>query len=406
MIEDGALTIVRLGAQGDGIAETPDGPRFLPFALPGERVRESSDGKLEILSPPSPDRVAPVCRHFGICGGCVAQHMRDDLYSEWKRGIVVEAFRQRGLAPKIASLARVPTGSRRRAVLTAHGQGPNVTLGYHRRRSHDLFDLEECPVLQPGIVAAVPGLRALAGTLAAREARITALATPAGLDVAIEAKGTRPVPRTAALLARGAAQHRLARLTLNGDAIAERAAPDLPLGVARVRVPPGAFVQAVEAAQDVMVRLVTEATTGARRVADLFCGVGTFSLALARTARVLAVDHDSPSLAALDAAARHTQGLKPIETKARDLFREPLSAKELAGFDALVFDPARAGARAQAAELAHAKAKRIVAVSCNPATLAADVRLLVDGGYRIEEVTPIDQFLYSHHVEAVAVLTR
>ena len=405
MAEEGPLTIARLGAQGDGIADTADGPRFVPFALPGERVRQHEDGSVDILSSPSPDRIPPACRHFGTCGGCVAQHMRDPLYDAWKHAIVTEAFRQRGLAPAIDPLVRVAAGSRRRAVFTAHRQGSSVTLGYHRRRSHDLFDVAECPVLQPVIVAALPGLRALIGALAARDARLTVLATPAGLDVAIEAKA-RAAPQTAALLARHAAQHRLARLVLNGDTIAQRAAPDVPLGGSSVRVPPGAFVQAVEAAQDAMVALVIEATAGAKRVADLFCGVGTFSLALARTARVLAVDHDSSSLLALESAARHTQGLKPIETKMRDLFREPLSAKELAGFDAVVFDPARAGARAQAAEIARSAVKRIVAVSCNPATLAADARLLVDGGYRLERVTPIDQFLYAPHVEAVAVLSR
>ena len=137
------VDIVGLGARGDGIAETPAGPLYVPFALPGERVRTTGEGLPQLASPPSGKRRAPVCRHFGTCGGCVAQHMGAELYARWKRGIVVEAFRQRGLEPEIAPLVRVPTRSRRRAVLTARREGTRTVLGYHRRRSHDLFDLEE-----------------------------------------------------------------------------------------------------------------------------------------------------------------------------------------------------------------------------------------------------------------------
>jgi 23S rRNA (uracil1939-C5)-methyltransferase len=171
-----------------------------------------------------------------------------------------------------------------------------------------------------------------------------------------------------------------------------------------VNPPPGAFVQAVGVAEAEMVRLVLAATTKAKRVADLFCGFGTFTFPLARRARVLAVDHEEVSIAALASAARRAQGLKPIETKVRDLVNMPLSAKELEGFDAVVFDPARPGAEEQAEELARSKVRTVVAVSCNPGTLARDVRALIDGGYTLERVTPIDQFLFSHHVEAVAVL--
>src|SRR5262245_6768265 len=161
----------------------------------------------EIIGPVSPDRRAPICRHFGICGGCVAQHMRDQLYADWKRGIVVEAFRQRGLTPEIGPLLRVPPGSRRRAVLTCQRTGHAVTLGYHRRRSHDLFDLAECPVLVPGIVAALPGLRAIAGLLPTGETRFTVLATPAGFDVSVEGKLRALSPKAAAGLARISAEY-------------------------------------------------------------------------------------------------------------------------------------------------------------------------------------------------------
>jgi 23S rRNA (uracil1939-C5)-methyltransferase len=404
------LEIAALGAQGDGIAETAAGRVYVPFALPGERVEAGAGGEPRLLSQPSPDRVAPLCRHFGVCGGCVAQHMGERLYAEWKRGIVIAALGQHGLAPAVGPLHRMPPASRRRAVLTARRevrQGGRIVLGYHRRRSPDLVGIEECPVLLPRMVAELPGLRAIAAALPAPETRLTVLATPAGLDVAVEAGRGRLAPSAAAEIARIAAQHRLARVAVDGEVVVKRAAPLLETAAgASIAVPPGAFVQAVEKAERLMAGLVAEAAGKARRIADLFCGVGTFTFALAARARVLALDRDPAAIAALTASARRAQGLKPVEARVRDLFLAPLSPKELEGFDAVVFDPPRAGARAQAQQLARAGVPTVVAVSCDPGTLARDARLLVDGGYAIESVTPIDQFLFSAHVETLAVLRR
>jgi 23S rRNA (uracil1939-C5)-methyltransferase len=398
------LQITRLGAQGDGIAETEAGPRYVPFALPGERVEPGGGPRL--LSAPSAERATPLCRHFGTCGGCVAQHMNQRLYGAWKHDIVAAAFRQRGLMPTIAPLSRVPPGTRRRAVLTARREGKRIVLGYHRRRSIELIDIKECPVLLEGIVAKLAALRAIAAALPPPELRLTVLWTPGGLDIAAEAGMGRVHPAAVADIGRIAAAHRLARVAVDGETVIELAAPRLTAGGADVHVPPGTFVQAVEEAEETMARLVSAAVGKARRVADLFCGIGTFAFHLARRARVLAVDRNEAAVAALTAGARRTHGLKPIEAKVRDLFREPLSATELEPFDAVVFDPPRAGALSQARQLARSKVGTIVAVSCDAGTLARDARLLVDGGYAIERVTPIDQFLFSAHIEAVAVLRR
>lgn len=405
MPDEEALDIVALGAQGDGIAETMQGPRYVPFALPGERVRVTGNGVPELVSAPSADRVAPICRHFGICGGCVAQHMGGALYADWKRGIVVEAFRQRGLDPDIAPLVSVPPASRRRAVLTARRTGVEVVLGYHRRASHDIFAMEECPVLAPGIVRQLAGVRALADAFPGREVRITVLHTSSGLDIAVAAQagGT---PALAARLARIAAEHGFARITVSDETIVQRSRPTLDFDGVALAPPPGVFLQAVHQAEDAMVVRVRDAAGKAKRVADLFAGVGTFTFALARRARSLALDSDARAIAALGEAARHAQGLKPIEVRVRDLFRDPLSPRELDAFDAVVFDPPRAGAKAQAEALAASRVATVIAVSCNPATLARDARALVNGGYRIDSVTPIDQFLYSVHVEVVAVFRR
>jgi 23S rRNA (uracil1939-C5)-methyltransferase len=400
------LQIGGLGAQGDGIAETNVGVRYVPFALPGERVHPAGDGLPRLLSAPSPERVPALCRHFGVCGGCAAQHMGGRLYAEWKRDTLVAALRQRGLAADVAPLHRAAPGTRRRAVLTARRAGERMVLGYHRRKSHDLVDIGECPVLLPAIVAKLPALRAIAVKLAAPEVRLTVLATPAGLDVAAEAGGYRPGRIAVADLGRLATEHGLARVSVNGETLIERARPVLRTGEVEVAVPPGAFIQAVEESEEAMRALVTAGFKKPRRVADLFCGVGTFTFALARHARVLALDSDPAAVAALAGAARHAQGLKPIDAKVRDLFREPLSARELELFDAVVFDPPRAGAQRQAQELARSKVETVIAVSCDPGTLARDGQILCQGGYTIAGVTPIDQFVFSAHVETVAVLRR
>lgn len=398
--------IVRLGAQGDGIALGADGERFVPFALPGERVRETLGGTPELLSEPSPDRRAPACRHFGTCGGCVAQHMRDPLYADWKRGIVVEALRHRGIDADVARLARTPPASRRRAVLTARRTTSGIVLGYHRRKSHDLFGLEECPVLSPAIVDQLTSLRTLVAALGVAEARFTVLATASGLDVALETEKALSASDSARLVQAAAALSRLARVAVNKAIAFERTRPVLDIGGVIATPPPGAFVQAVAEAEQMMSDAVLEATSKAKRVADLFCGIGAFTLRLARRARVLAIDSDRASVAALEAAARQGQGLKPIEARVRDLFRDPLSPRELDVFQAVVFDPPFAGAKAQAEALARASVPVIAAVSCNPATLARDLRILIDGGYRIDRIIPIDQFVYSAHVEAIAILRR
>jgi 23S rRNA (uracil1939-C5)-methyltransferase len=404
--EPDELEIGALGAQGDGIAETGAGRVYVAFALPGERVEAGARGQPRLLSQPSADRAPPVCRHFGVCGGCVAQHMGDRLYAEWKRDIVVAALRQRGLGAGVAPLRRIPAGTRRRAVLTARREGRRIALGYHRRKSLDLVDIEECPVLLPEVSAQLPALRAIAAALPAPELRLTVLSTPAGLDVAVVAGAGRLQPAAAAEIGRIVAQHRLARVAVDGEMVIERAAPLLNVAGCAVAVPPGSFVQAVEEAERVMAGLVVGAVGTAKRVADLFCGVGAFTFDLARRARVLALDRDQAAIAALAAGARRAQGLRPIEARVRDLFRAPLSAKELEGFDAAIFDPPRAGAKSQAQQLACSQVPTIVAVSCDPGTLARDARLLVDGGYAIESVTPIDQFLFSAHVETVAVFRR
>jgi 23S rRNA (uracil1939-C5)-methyltransferase len=405
------VEIARLGSGGDGVAEGPSGPIYVPFTLPGERVvitlkpGEDRGALLDVLSP-SPNRVAPVCSYFGDCGGCSLQHMEAGAYLAWKREQVAAALKSRGLTAEIEPVRPVPLASRRRATLSLGRGRDGPVLGFRRSRSHDLIDVAACPVLTPAISDRLSmlktGLVAFLG--GKREARVTVTETLGGLDLLVE--GVRPSPTAIGAFASRAGGLGAARLTAGGESIALGGVPEVDLSGIDVKLPPGAFLQASREAEGEMVALVREGVGGAKRIADLFAGLGTFALALARSAAVDAYEADEAAVAALAGAARKTPGLKPVRTLIRDLFRSPLVAKELAAYDAIVFDPPRAGASAQAAQLAKSFVPTLVAVSCNPGTLGHDLRILVDGGYLITRVVPVDQFLFSPHIEVVAHLER
>jgi len=404
------LTIDRLGAQGDGIANTPRGPVYVPFALPGEEVNaavEKDRGTLIAVLEPSPERIDPVCRHFGECGGCTLQHLRADAYHAFKRERVAEALRREKIEVETAGLVTCKPGSRRRVVLSARKTFGGMVLGYHRMASAQIIEIAECPISLPAIVEALPVLRAQAAIVAQTDKpfHIAVTATDTGLDVAFTGSGKLPdaVRREAGHFAMTA---RFARLTVDGEIVVEPVKPVVSFGPAKVSPPPGGFLQAVASSEAAMAGLVTGHLAKAKKVADLFSGSGAFALRLAAKSEVHAVEGDAAALAALDKGFRLTPGLRRVTTEKRDLFRRPLTFKELNGFDGVVFDPPRAGAEDQCKQLARSDVPLVAAVSCNPATLARDLRILVDGGYRIESVTPVDQFLWSGHVEAVALLSK
>ncbi len=406
------MEIERLGVQGDGVAQGPKGPLFVPFALPGERVRLALDpgnqyAQVLAVLKASPDRIVPICPHFGICGGCALQHLEEGAYLAWKRDQVRAALQSKGLEAEADPVRSVPLASRRRASFALAHTRAGVVLGYHKRGSHEVVGVEVCPVLAPEIVTSLPKLRSILASLAASkgQARVSATSTEAGLDVAVEGALPRLSAERLGGLAAAAIAAGATRLTLNGEVVLQQGRPTVTLAGARVPLPPGAFLQASREAEHTLVELVSEGVDGAKRVADLFAGLGTFTVALARHAAVDAFEQDAGAVAALAEAARVTPKLKPVRTFVRDLFRNPLKAKELAPYAAVVLDPPRAGAKAQAVELA-ASSVRVVAVSCNPGTLARDLRILVDGGYRLTRVVPVDQFRFSPHIEVVAHLER
>lgn len=411
-----SLTINRLGAQGDGVAETPAGPVFAPLTLPGEVIEaEVRDGRAEDIRrlSDSPERIAPVSPHYGDCGGCSLQHWAPAPYLAWKREQVRLALAREGLETEIADTVATAPGTRRRLALHAR-RGPNgrTLLGFKARRSWRLVEVTACPVADPRLVRAFPALAEVATPFLEHPKSAPTLHvtwTLTGLDVDVtgverRSGGLSRDGQMRAIEAAGLAD--LARLSLAGETLMMARPPQVAFGPATITLPAGAFLQASPEAEAAMVRRAVAAVNGARRIADLFCGAGTFTLPLATVAPVLAADASAEGIAALKAGAAAASGLKPVTAEARDLFRRPLSPQDLKGVEAVVFDPPRAGALEQTRQIAASGASVVVGVSCNPATFARDARVLVDAGFRLETVTPIDQFLWSAHIELVAVFRR
>lgn len=411
------LTVTRLGQRGDGVAHGVNGPVYLPYVLPTEVVLADVDGDVgHVVDTLSlrPDRVPPICPYFETCGGCAVQSLKPGEYAAWKHGLVTRVLEKAGIAAEVAPVVDAHGEGRRRATFHARMQpSPNILarrdlrVGFMRARAHEVVDLAFCPILSPGLGKALPAARALADAVASldKPLDLVVTATQSGLDVDLRGLG-RLDPATLRTLSEAAVSLDLARLANHGDAVLERWPPVLNMGRAQLVLPPGAFLQATARGEEILAELVQQGVGAARRVVDLFCGLGTFALRLAETATVRAVDLEGPSLSALGKAARATPGLRPVTTESRDLFLRPLAADDLDGIDAVVFDPPRAGANAQAAALAASKVPIVVAVSCNPATFARDAAILIEGGYALGTVTPVDQFRYAPHIELVAVFRR
>jgi 23S rRNA (uracil1939-C5)-methyltransferase len=408
------LSIVRLGHRGDGVAAGSSGPIYVPYTLAGETVEvddwpgHPDRRHLLQVEAPSPERIAPICPHFGICGGCALQHWSGEPYRAWKRDLVTSALVQAGLDAPVDPIVDAHGEGRRRAVFHARRSTHDVLqVGFAALRAHHIVAIDRCPILAPTLAGAIDVAWAIAEELKpeAKPLDLQVTASDAGLDV--DVRGSGPLsPQRSSALAQIATRLRLARLTRHGELVVQRAKPTVRMGRATVPLPPGAFLQATTEGEQALARLVATHVGRARTVADLFAGVGPFALRLAETARVIAADSNDGAIAALREAAATTQGLKPIDAQRRDLFRRPLLANELARVDVVVFDPPRQGAEEQARQLAVCDAPLIVAVSCNPATFARDAKILCGGGYRLALVTPVDQFRYSAHVEIVARFER
>jgi 23S rRNA (uracil1939-C5)-methyltransferase len=407
------LVIDHVGHRGDGVAFADGEAVYVPYTLGGETVEVASVSdhpdrrRLLRVERASPERITPFCPHFGICGGCTTQHWEPEQYRAWKRDIVVETLAQAKLGSEVDPLIDAHGLGRRRITLHARmGAHDVLRVGFAAANSHDIIPVDRCPILAPNMSGALDAGWAIAEPLISigKPLDIQITATDNGLDVDVRGSGPLPAARIA-ILSRIAEQHRLARLTRHGELVLMRNSPTIAIGAAQVTLPPGSFLQATAAGEEALAALVAGHCTRAKHIADLFCGVGPFALRLAAKSRISAFDSDANAITALQKAAS-TSGLKPIKAEARDLFRRPLMPPELRDYEAIVFDPPRQGAQAQALQLAASKIAVVIAVSCNVATFARDARILVDGGYKLEQVTPVDQFRHTPHVELVAKFKR
>ncbi|HWU17656.1 MAG TPA: RNA methyltransferase [Devosia sp.] len=393
------IHITSLGHKGEGVTEI-DGPKiFVPLTLPGEMVEITADGDrgtLVSVLEPAANRITPFCPHFGACGGCQLQHMDRASYEAFKTGLVETPLRFAGLDHKVTAFVDAAGNGRRRATLHARREG----AGYMRLRSHQVHDLDACPILVPELARAPDIARAVMTTVG--EADVSFTATLAGLDVAVrtEKKQAR-ADRLQPLVAR----FRLARLALNGEMILQAQPPVIAMGRAQVELPIGSFLQATEAAETILSDYVLNAVGKAKSVADLFCGIGPFALRLAEQRPVAAFDSDKAGILALDKARRFTKGIREITARPRDLFRDPLTQFELP-YEAVVLDPPRAGAEAQVRELGKSKVKTVVMVACDARTFARDAAILVGAGYTMSDLVAVDQFTQSTHIEIAATFRR
>lgn len=407
------VQIEAVGGEGDGIAA---GPLYAPFTLPGERVRLAAGGQrreVETILEASPQRVTPPCPHFGVCGGCALQHWDHAAYLDWKVARLVRTLaRERIETEFLPPFAAAPHTRRRLALHARQGKKDAARLGFKTRKSWDVIEVVACPIADPALEAALPALRRLAAPLfehpkSAPTLHVTLSATGVDVDISgVERKSGGLSADARMRMAEIAAEADFARVTLDGEIAYMARQPTVRIGAATVALPAGAFLQATRESEAAMSQMAVEAAAGAERIADLFCGVGTFTFRLAEVAPVLAADGHAPAIRALQAAVSTAPGLHGITAEARDLTRRPVLAEELRKIDTVVVDPPRAGAAEQSAEIARSSAARVIAVSCNPATFVRDARTLIDAGFTLERVKPVDQFLWSPHVELVGVFSR
>jgi 23S rRNA (uracil1939-C5)-methyltransferase len=408
------LRIDHVGQRGDGVSLADGEHLFVPYTLGGETVEaEPLSGhpdrrRLARVVDASPERIDPFCEYFGACGGCAIQHWQPLAYRAWKRRIVVETLEHAGIDCEVDDLVDAHGAGRRRITVHARrGDDGELHTGFAAAGSHAIVAIDDCPILDPALRGAFDAARALAEALKPTNKPLDIQVTAASNGLDVDVRGSGPVSTSIiATLSALAQQHGLARLTRHGELVLMRTPPSIEIGAARVNLPPGSFLQATVAGEETLAALVSGHCKRAKHIADLFCGVGPFALRLAAKSRVSAFDNDAVAVAALAKAATSASGLKPIKAEARDLFRRPLVPQELRDYDTVVFDPPRQGAQAQVKQLAASRIPVVVAVSCNVATFARDARALIDSGYKIGHVTPVDQFRHTPHVELVARFTR
>jgi len=418
----GDLLIHELGPKGDGVHRSHGGTVYVDRALPGDRVqatiRRGDDGVLRgdlvKVIKASPHRVKAPCPNYDVCGGCTLQHAKDEFYRHWKLDIVRDALRGKGLKPRVwRDPVFLPAGDRRRATFIAHKKNNSVILGHTRRRAHHVTDIASCLVADPALMDLRRRLTTLLVPILqeGKPAAAFIQAVDGQFEIVITGpvgKTGKPDVQTRKAIAQLARETNVNRVSwrANQDDAAEIISEISPLrahfGDLDIILPPLAFLQPTQAGEAALVESVMALLPRTGKFADLFSGCGTFTGPMLERGAVHAYESVGSAVQALDKA----KGTRPLKAIRRDLFLNPLRRDEANRYDAIVFDPPRAGAQEQVRTLASSRAPLLVGVSCNPATFARDARILVDGGYRLDSVRVVDQFTWSHHVELVAAFTK
>lgn len=413
------LTISEIGARGDGIANHDGAQVFVPFALPGDQVEadliaggKGKPARAQVRQHEKSDRShqTPPCPHFKVCGGCVAQHMNPEIYKHWKQERIEHALSQRGIDPGVVEpIHLVSPGSRRRAALSFSVTRKRNALGFRKMRGHEIVDLKACPLLSSDLFDLAMAVKAELPNLLPKggEGQLKIQMTDSGADLLIDTKAELDLGVREALGSLSFAQD-LARITFGDELVAEQRRPSRDFGGYPVDLPPWAFMQPTEAGEAFLIREILGAIKTLEPakplVADLFSGSGTFSVPVSKVARVHAYDDDAIAARALDQSSSRASAA--LTCYIRDLFDSPLMETELDQYDLVIFDPPKAGARDQCERLADADVGSVVGISCNPGTFARDARVLIDGGYKLAWVKPLDQFVWSSEVEVIALFER
>lgn len=403
--------IDRLGHGGDGMAMGADGaPVFVPMALPTETVSGTPENsrltQYQILSP-SEDRVKAACSHYRACGGCNLMHATESFVADWKADVIRQALKAQGIEAEIETLHTSPSKSRRRAKFAATRTKSGAIVGFNGRASHAVYAVPHCMLITPELADLLPVIEDITKRTASRRAvlEVTVTQVEGGFDLSITG-GERPDEHTVMACAALCAEHRILRWSWNHDVLIQADRPKVALGRALVPMPAGAFLQATHHGQTVLQQAVISHIGSAQKVADLFCGIGTLTFAIAERAEVDGYEYSREMIDALIAGRNATQSLKPLRGVARDLFKNPVLAQELKPYDAVVLDPPRAGAAAQIREIAASDVPVVSYVSCSPQSFAKDAAQLIQAGYRMSPVVAVDQFRWSAHVELAACFIK
>ena len=408
------LSIEEIGAAGDGVAFVDGAPVYVPKSLVGETVLAEvagNQGRLIEVAKSSPERVSPPCEHFDHCGGCAFQHWDRAPYLSWKRQHVEIALSRAGCEPDgVETVVATPIASRRRIAFAAARNGDAAAFGLHERRSRKIISLKECTILTPMLASLIDKAPTLLSFFTYTSCVVQATECENGLDIHLMGSSVQEPDAPAIMdIAEWMRSTNTIRLSVNRAPIVAFSAPVISFDGIHIKLPIGGFLQASKAAESALLKYVRDAVSGAKKIGDLFCGSGAFSLPLARDAAVSAFDVEESAIGALREGASNAQSresLKGIKAVRRNLFETPLQPGELNEFDAIVLDPPRAGASAQAKALAKSRVKKVAYVSCDAGTFARDAAILQEGGFDLMRVTPVDQFVFSQHIELVGAFQR